>query len=162
MKGVDISTRAHAFDSKRDQRVQVVISVELSCGNEIVTWSRYIDPQEGEEVKMEGRTVVEFPAPERRCTITLRVERTKTLNGRLTVTEADILENSVASVFSLLHMFSNCPNLNRKIIHSDIKHQCLTKSRISFLTKRDTLSYQPRSLLITSILLKPLARYASI
>ncbi len=74
----------------------MVINVELSCGNEVVTWSRWVDPQDDPEIKMAGQSVVEFPAPERLSTVTLRAIRTKTFNGRLTVTEADVLEDSAA------------------------------------------------------------------
>ena len=96
LKGVVISTRAHAFESKRDQRIQVVVNVELSCGNDIVTWSRYVDPQDDEGIRMEGRNVVGYPAPEKLSTVTLKVLRTRSFNNRLSVTSAELLETSAA------------------------------------------------------------------
>jgi hypothetical protein len=92
-QGVIISSSAHAFQRKDGSGISVRTETEISTQPGVIVFQQYFDPKEDRHVEVDPNTmkVLKYPKPEEFSRITLRVLKSRELNGSLIITKGEFL-----------------------------------------------------------------------
>ncbi|MBL9216718.1 MAG: hypothetical protein JNG83_14670 [Opitutaceae bacterium] len=89
VQGVVISNSARVFKKKDGSGVSVKVVAELALQPGVANYERFFDPAKDVEVKVQGEEVVSYPKLAEFSTITLRVERYRVFDEKLSITAAE-------------------------------------------------------------------------
>ena len=89
VQGVVISNSARIFKKKDGTGISVKVVAELALQPGVANYERFFDPTKDVEVKVQGEEVVSYPELSEFSTITLRVERYRVFDDKLSITAAE-------------------------------------------------------------------------
>ena len=89
VQGVVISNSARIFKRKDGSGVGVKVLTELALQPGVATYERFYDPAKDTEVKVQGEEIISFPKLVEFSTITLRVEKYRVFDDKLSITAAE-------------------------------------------------------------------------